>query len=114
MIEKPYGRVTHRPNQRRFIHLLGQTRHNLAELDTRNFGANCLEITPDIRRRIRFRIPDVDVTWPPLKIENNHRFGASPSIFGLPGSGARSGGLLSLELEDIGQAQSSDTRPANS
>ena len=80
VIEESLRRVAHGPYQGALVHLLRQLGHGLAEPDTRNLGLDGLELASDIRGRIRFGIPDIDVTGPSLKKQHDNRLGRSEAL----------------------------------
>src|SRR5438552_12458743 len=62
MIEQTGGRVAHRANQNGFVQLLREQRHGLADLNAIHFRFNSFELATDVRWRIRFGIPDIEMT----------------------------------------------------
>src|SRR5262249_53580179 len=84
-IEQAGGRVAHGADQRGFIDLFGEQRHDFAEPDARHDGANWFEFAAHIRWRVWFRIPDVDVARPALKENEKDGFGFAPAGFALGG-----------------------------
>ena len=104
MIEEPSRRVAHGADERGSIDLLGQLRHDLAELNARYFGSDRLEVTADIGRGVRLRIPDVDMARTSLQVNHQDLLGRSPAVLGLAGRGAGGLGLFGLEAQYIGQA----------
>ena len=105
MIEEPSRRVAHRADQCGAVDLLGQLRHDFAELDAGHFGSDRLEVAADIGRGVRLRIPDVDMARTSLQVNHQDLFGRSPAVLGLARRGAGGLGLFGLEAQYIGQAQ---------
>src|SRR5205823_7420741 len=69
-------------DERALVHLLREQRHRLRERDAWHVGLDRLELAADVGRRIRLRIPDVDVARAALEVDQDHRFGGVPAVLG--------------------------------
>ncbi len=71
VIEQAVRRVAHRADQRDLVERLRHHRHVLADLRARDLRLDRLELAANIGRRIRLRIPDVDVARPALQEDHD-------------------------------------------
>ena len=65
--------VVHRADQRRMVHLPGQFRQMLAQVDAGGAAANRLKFAADLDRCVWFHVPHVEMARP--AIEKNHDAG---------------------------------------
>ena len=70
------------------IHL-SQLRQQFSKLNPRNLGRNRLERGTHFIGGVRFRIPQIDVTRPPLQINHNHTLGPPPTWTSGPDAASR-------------------------
>ena len=110
VIEQPCGRVAHRANQRCFVQLLRQQRHDLRNIDSGNDSFDRLEVATDIRRRVRLRVPNVDVAWSALQENQEHRLGFAPTG---PAFAVRHRVRVHLQAQYVGKAQAEEARAAH-
>jgi len=109
MIEQAGGCITHGADERALIHLLGEHRHGLAQLNAGDIGINGLEFAADARRRIGFGIPNIDVTRSALQKYQDHRFRRIESLRTLEARCSQS----FLPLEEISQVQTEQPNGPN-
>ena len=90
VIKQPIRRVTHRSNQSSLVERLRHHRHVLADMRPFDLGWNRLKFAAYVRRRIRLRIPNVDMRRPALQKDHDHalRLAETPRTRILAGGGA--------------------------
>ena len=80
MIEKPVRGVAHRPDRGELIVHLGEFGQDFGEVNPRDLGRNGLEGRTDLIRDVFLGIPEVEMTRPPLQVEQDHALGLAPAI----------------------------------
>ena len=72
--------MSQRSHQRPVLHLLGEFRQMFANGDSGNSGLNRGKLATYLRRRVRFRIECIELTWPAAEQHDQHRLRSSESV----------------------------------
>src|SRR6185503_12768565 len=78
MIEQTGRRVAHGADERGLVYLLSELRHDFTEPDAWHIRFYLLELAAHVRRRVRFRVPDVDVARSALQEDEENLFSLAP------------------------------------
>src|SRR5262245_59033130 len=112
VVEEARWRVADRADERGLIHLFCQQRHDFRQPDAGNVALDGLELAAHIGRRVRFWVPDVNVTGPALEEDKDDTLGFAPAGFAFGRIGRSGGG--GLKAQDVREADAEHAHAADS